>query len=388
MVCLDLKKFNVIFHFVCIGIVICYATISILDFLENKDVCEVSFKTFHSKMKYRYPAFTMCLTSPFVEEQINNFSTAVKASQYDLYLRGLFNENEDLSRIEYEKVTKMETDFIINAFVQYQDAQNTKMNISKINIRSWSLKFMFMKCFTFEIPFMENELADYLKITFNISIFPNGIRPSDGRQNGGLQIFDHYPKQFGRSYSTNQRFWNVRSSNKSYTMRFYMKGMEVLEKRHKSYEECEEHIAFDDAMMINITKTLKCRPPYWDLVGESYPVCTTKEKLSIAARMFTKMFCANSGILGPCSEVRKVDLDYQETDDDSWLEEGQISLRLYFVTKQYKEIRQIRAYGMMSLFGNVGGFVGLLLGYALVHVSDSVHKALRSLEKRAFAEMF
>ena len=167
-------------------------------------------------------------------------------------------------------------------------------------------------------------------------------------------------------------------------MRFYMKGMEVLEKSHKRYEECEEHIAFDDSLITNITKTLQCRPPYWDLVGQSYPVCTTKEKLSIAARMFTKMFCASSGLLGPCSEIRSVDFDYQETDDDKWQEEGLIALRVYYVSKQYKEIRQIRAYGLMSLFGNVGGFVGLLLGYALVHVTDSVRNVLKYLEKRVF----
>ena len=59
-------------------------------------------------------------------------------------------------------------------------------------------------------------------------------------------------------------------------------------------------------------------------------------------------------------------MDYEETEERKSNGPDQTRIVLYFESDSFKEIRQIRAYPMMSLFGNVGGFVGLILGYALV----------------------
>ena len=82
----------------------------------------------------------------------------------------------------------------------------------------------------------------------------------------------------------------------------------------------------------------------------------------------------------PCSEIRQLDISYEETDSDEPADD-QISLKFYFVAKGFKEIRQVAAYGLMSLFGNVGGFVGLLLGYALIHLPGSIHATLKYLHR-------
>ena len=36
-----------------------------------------------------------------------------------------------------------------------------------------------------------------------------------------------------------------------------------------------------------------------------------------------------------------------------------------YPSQEYKEIEQVRAYDVQSLVGNVGGYIGLFLGYAL-----------------------
>ena len=89
----------------------------------------------------------------------------------------------------------------------------------------------------------------------------------------------------------------------------------------------------------------------------------------------------------PCSEITKLDLSYEETDFDQ-LQDNKIELRKYFMSKEYKEIRKVRAYGLMSLFGNVGGFVGLLLGYALVHLPGSIHAILKYLGLKIFRDKY
>ena len=287
---LSLKKIDFIFSLFCVGFVICYAIISFLDFLEDKDVCEVSFKTFHSHQSHRYPSFTMCLTFPVVAEKFDNRSLAI---DYISYIMGITTGSEDLKNIAYEDVSITESKFITRASVKYKDEGRSVLNITKIQTHSWNMKLFFMKCFTFDIPYLENSLADNLRIHFNNSIFPNGTRPNDGRDFGGLQIFDHYPRQFGRSFASNRRFWKNRNSNKGYLMLFYMSGMEVLEKRHKRYEECENDIDFDAVMARHIMKTLGCRPPYMDSMGENFTVCTSKTKLYEAGKLFYEVCYGN-----------------------------------------------------------------------------------------------
>ena len=233
-----------------------------------------------------------------------------------------------------------------------------------------------MKCFSFELPFKKDTLIDSLSIEFNNAIFPNGKRPIDGWGSKGLMIYHHYPGQFGRSFPTGKRFWNPRASSNSYRMRLYFKGIEVLRRRNKSFEECHDNIPYDQWITENIMATIKCNPPYW-VPDNQYPICRTQEELQKAQTMFWSYFYGNLESNQPCTEIQKVDMDYEETDDDA-LDKKQTRIHVSYLSNTFKEIQQMKAYTIMMLFGNVGGFVGLLLGYALIQIPNLIHSTLNS----------
>ena len=56
-------------------------------------------------------------------------------------------------------------------------------------------------------------------------------------------------------------------------------------------------------------------------------------------------------------------------------------LGMQFVMKGYLEIKQEQAYTFTSLVGNVGGYMGLFLGYAILHfpklLSDMINPMKR-----------
>ena len=52
--------------------------------------------------------------------------------------------------------------------------------------------------------------------------------------------------------------------------------------------------------------------------------------------------------------------------------------------KTYLEIKQIRAYSFPSLVGNVGGYMGLFLGYAILNFPALISKSLKSISKIKF----
>jgi hypothetical protein len=154
-------------------------------------------------------------------------------------------------------------------------------------------------------------------------------------------------------------------------MRFYMKGMEVLRRRQKDYQACSKDIKYDTWLAQNITATINCTPPYWPTYYKR-PLCTTQKELKAANQMFWDIFYGLVEKNAPCDEIRKLDFEYEDGVDVSDVQENETKLTIYFRNNVYKEIRQIRAYSFMSLIGNVGGFVGLLLGYALVQIPGSI----------------
>ena len=105
-----------------------------------------------------------------------------------------------------------------------------------------------------------------MEILIKNSIFQNnGLRPHDGLEYGGMQVFFHYPNQFSRSFTTHKRYWNVRKSDRnSHRIQFSLKDMEVLKKRQKKDKKCLEknNIEIDDWFINHIIGQVKCIPSY------------------------------------------------------------------------------------------------------------------------------
>ena len=65
--------------------------------------------------------------------------------------------------------------------------------------------------------------------------------------------------------------------------------MEVLEKRHKHYDECEEGGKYDEWLVKHIVEIIECIPPYWNAIG-NFSVCVTPAKLEEARKLFGNIF--------------------------------------------------------------------------------------------------
>ena len=65
-----------------------------------------------------------------------------------------------------------------------------------------------------------------------------------------------------------------------------------------------------------------------------------------------------------------------------------ISNQNYFVVRilltqpDYKETEQIRAYDFIDLMGNIGGYIGMFLGYALLNMADTLIRITKHIKQR------
>ena len=61
-------------------------------------------------------------------------------------------------------------------------------------------------------------------------------------------------------------------------------------------------------------------------------------------------------------------------------EEGWFILEFVVLTNKFKEIKQVRKYSVQSLVGNLGGYIGLCLGYALMSLPSIILEIWRNMK--------
>ena len=83
----------------------------------------------------------------------------------------------------------------------------------------------------------------------------------------------------------------------------------------------------------------------------------------------------------PCQAIEKITYQYEEVEikesEDDQLDHDDapwFRIVLLFYAQTYKEISQVKAFDMEMLVGNVGGYLGLFLGYALLQIPDLLVK--------------
>ena len=60
---------------------------------------------------------------------------------------------------------------------------------------------------------------------------------------------------------------------------------------------------------------------------------------------------------------------------------NQLRIDFNFLTKKYEEVQNLREYGMDSLWAEVGGYIGIFLGYSLLQVVDMLLTFLKWMLK-------
>ena len=334
------------------------------EFSRNIDFCEISYKRFNEDNESTYPDLTMCLKNKFDEEKLRASGNGINGSLYDKFLMGQYWDDQ-IKNVNFDDVSMKLEDYLLSAKVkgsfwgEYTKIANiTKHPLTK-NI-----------CYTFHL----SELSDLVdaEITVKNSIFANGMRPPY------VEFFVkfHYPNQIFRAFTSTSYRWADRNATrygKYYQMRFVINSMEVFQRREKYSMPCyDEKLNYDRRVLDDTVGNVGCYPPYYNASHISTP-CDSKEKLLQTRKILWEEFTKLKNKWPPCAEIQKLTLGYHEEDlnaseEDDVNEAGDNGWFKVIVTNKalhFKEIKQTRAYTVQSLVGNVGGYLGLFLGYSL-----------------------
>jgi hypothetical protein len=208
-------------------------------------------------------------------------------------------------------------------------------------------------------------------IKIKTDIFPDGIRPNhvnpmiNGR---ALSVIIHYPKQIWRAKWW-KNHWPIRdvNSSKSYATVFNIKGMEVVRYRNKRDQKCYENFPdYDEENLQQILLSVGCRPPY-AVSRYNLRRCTEPDEMKKIVEKQTELWSGDNLRHLPCAGIEKVSYAAEESDEEK-SNPPFFKITFLFKDLSYKEIKMVADFDFQALVGNVGGYIGLFLGYALMMI--------------------
>ena len=372
-----------------------------LEYMKNEDVIEISYRKFdQTKGDSHYPAMSLCFVDAYRQSEFekhysnDNDQNKINASSYSEFINGNMWD-ERMLKVSYDAVTIDINDYLISTCM-ITTMSRVCEEIHKIDTVVFPSPLGVLKCFSFHHiigsdHYLHNRKninaskvnLDEVMISIKNSVFPDGIRPPSGR----FLIMFHYPFQLARSIYRTLYNWPTQENASStyYAMQFHIKSVETLKRRIDGNQECYDWENYDTKTMEDVMQSVGCQPPYWKSKYKRAPCKSSIEMKNIASHYQAKLYQDDKfgKVIPPCVEVKKVDVEFEEEGGDKSKNEfsndfydkfatdagtkhGWFIIHLHFWSSiDFKEIKQIRAYSIMSAIGNASGYVGVLVGLSL-----------------------
>ena len=367
-------------------------------------------KSFNHGEDSKYPSFTFCFKGArfrwFKDLDIFN-AYGLNATQYELMLRGenamryvrydlIRSYNKELVFLNHSEKTTFNNLYPKTAdFLKYFHF-NIEKHASENHDEKSSAKELGM--------FPSYETTDKICFSRNSNDIPNSVRLYDlitlnssffrMYEETILEIFVHYPNQllssFGRpKYSASfHRLMSILNDTNPKTLEFKLSECKRLKKRYNSKNACNRTINNYDKYLIQKTgekleKRIGCVPRYLknkltNMVG--LKDCQSPYDLKEADKFIkdVKTIISENDI--PCDEMLLLTIDSINNNPNPT--PSDISIQFFYTEKIYEEIKYLRAIGFENWLSNVGGFVGIFLGYSMMQIPEFVLLFANSQIKR------
>ena len=386
------NSFHNIFKLFCIIATIILVLWCCYEFSKDEDVCEVLFKRFLEDDDSVYPTLTIVITNLFNETKLKKYDESFTSHAYQNFLTGpMYFWNPGMLNVDFEDVSMNVEDYIIKAclFRQFHEVIGRQC-VPATEVK----KAYYFNSIVVTFPFPEKTPVYQIAIKFKKSIFgEGGNRPITVDPNHYLNVLISYDNAIYNSYSASFDTWPARSneSSKHYNMRFLLKSMEVLRRRQKRSNKCYADPDYDKMIREHIIKNVGCRPSFW-AHNSTHPTCTTKDSSNeIISQHFDHLSRLNitKEYFEACLSIEKLQIEYLEADietfpygtKDNETDEDWFMMEFAIMMTKFKEIKQTRAYSVQSLVGNLGGYIGLCLGYAILNLPSTAIEIWKTLKQ-------
>ena len=401
-----LHRFQIIFQVGCFLIAVYFTTLFSAEYSDNSDIQLITIKKFNQDKDNKYPSFSFCFKSPrfhwYHDTKIYE-SYGLNATQYQRMLKG---ENEeryhrnDLPRFytkepiflndgpieNFDKFHLKIEDFVRSLHFATESSSHDTIisnsfgwNVSKEQPISLAFESADRICFSRNTIDSLGLVRLSDSITLDSSLFPF-------HRDEEMEVFVHYPDQLIASLG-NEKYLasftqlltlvpNIYGQVKPQALEFKLTEAKRIKKRHDSKNPCNRNIvSYDGYLKKQIRETMMneigCIPIYLQvepISNTKYKECVSPMELQRADKIIGNLKQILEENEKPCDEILILTIDsvnvrpVPEPDD--------ATIKFLYTEKVYEEIEYIRAIGFENWLSNVGGFVGIFLGYSMMQFPE------------------
>ena len=359
---------------------------------QNESTSLVDFRTYYETEEDIYPSITLCFIegdleqSIYIAEKLSNDHNIENVTKYTAFLKGE-HWDANLTKVNYDDVTINLREYVKSIQIRadsptarplyYWDnyieiareerwwGRQSKVvgsNNRLIHDNTFpfytSFRSAHNKCFSCDLSKLiirriEERLLSPFEIRFKSQKMPKTF----------LSYHMHYPNQYIRSSSL-QLEWGkkigiINGDDKT----FWIDIVEVIRRRNTIQRPCDVNSEKnDDTILLNAIKNAGCKPPHFS-IDLDYPICSSKtgmrkthiEKFDVPNLTFLK------SLVPPCDQVQAISYTPQGVKIEN---KSSPELMFIYNSGSYREIRHVRSFDVESLVGNIGGYIGMFLGFA------------------------
>ena len=398
-----------IFYLTCWVIATILTGLQIHTYYENEDLVDIQYKLFRSSStKGSYPEFSVCLsTAPDNQFDENKLPKDIKSKD----LVEILNGNRSYSDSTYETNDNLQQfliDFSENQTFSYDDLLRVNIRdtimgyvmLSEVpvvdgqqSIQGYNKKLVFSEGTTnFRKSFEKNRLRCWTRQVMNDPgqiIKSEGILFAKGSlfQGNVLNgfVFLHHENQLIRAVDTNIRvgeyMFFLPDPNKVPTLVITVTQVKVIIRRHDSNFKCDQFLNNDDEKFLQTASDMiGCIPLFWkDLSREWSPTfnmsfCTKPYQYEQFWKLnFYQVF---NKYTPPC---KKISVTYDVSTKEDYPEvravaNGDLLVNVLYRTEEYEEVYSRKKFDAESLFSQVGGLIGIMVGVSFIHIPDLLQK--------------
>lgn len=409
-----LHRLKIAFQVGCCFIALYFTLLFSTQYLENNDVQSIEMKNFNYEEDSQYPSFTFCFTGARFRwfKDLDIFDAyGLNATQYELMLRGgnamryvrnnsIRSYNKELvffnhsAKTNFYNVHPKTEDFL--KYVHFKTEKHIFQNEDEKNSAKQAKMHLSYEtndkiCFSRQ----SNDFPKSVRLNDLITLNSSFIRLYGETK---LEIFVHYPNQLLSSFESPKysasihHLMSVLSDTNPKILEFKLTECKRLKKRYNSFNPCNRTIKNYDKYLIQKTgekleKRISCVPHYFknQLKNmEGVNDCQSPYDLKEADKLIKDVKSIISERISendiPCDEMLVLTIDSINNNPDPT--PSDISIQFFYTEKIYEEIKYLRAIGFENWLSNVGGFVGIFLGYSMMQIPEFILLFANSQRKR------
>ena len=380
----------------------------------NEDASSVQYKSFSTATENYYPDITICLSDYQPGTQFNESRLPYNITSVDLTNMLLGSESVG-SKVKEgnETFLQLVLDFIQRSNLSFEDLMNDDAkNIvggyymeSTMPLGDGSTQYVYsVGSSNFNTTF---DSPSYRCWTRNLEYKPGQMLKSEviaivrGVLNDfrHIQITFHHPQQTlrpERIQLSDLMHMKFTETNKLPSLTITVNHIKFIRRRHTSHEKCDENLLHDDSKFLQeASKQFGCIPIFWMSLLKSWKkssslsYCTDPSHYDLYNTKFGKRWDSRHIIYKeydpPCSKMI-LTYDLIPREDETILRE-QLNIDADFVFKilyrsvEYEEIKNLQKFDEESLFSQVGGFIGIMLGVSFFNVPDIISHVISKLNR-------